>query len=53
MLAQDRINIHGGERPNAKLLPLLKKYSRDAELSYNKKIPKIEWIVELEKYYGL
>jgi hypothetical protein len=30
-VAQDRLNLHGGEVPNAKLLPLLQRYMKEAD----------------------
>jgi hypothetical protein len=52
-IAQDRLNLHGGERANAELLPTLKLYSKDAELACSGEIPKSQWIVDLEEYYGI
>jgi hypothetical protein len=47
--AQDRLNLYGGERANARLLPVLKSYDSDAKDYLDGKISKPQWIAEIEK----
>lgn len=47
LVAQKRLNLFGGERPNKDLLPKLQEYIKQAE-AYNP-----WWIEDLCKYYGL
>lgn len=51
--AQDRLNLYGGECCNAELLPALKLYNMDLENYLNGKIPKPEWVKNIEKKYNL
>ena len=51
--AQDRLNIYGGECVNAELLPTLKLYNIDLQLYLDGKIPKPEWVKNIENKYKL
>ena len=45
--AQNRLNLYGGEKVNADLLPTLQSYIKEAQTSNP------DWIADLCKYYGL
>jgi hypothetical protein len=52
-VAQKRLNLLGGEVPNAELLPLLQKYIRQAEYHENG-IEECAWVnTEINKRYAL
>jgi hypothetical protein len=51
--ARDRLNIKGGETPDAALLPILQEYMKEAESARDKKIDMPAWIIEIEKKYNL
>lgn len=42
-IAQDRLNLKGGEIPNGKLLPLLQQYMREAE-HHERGVNPAEWV---------
>ena len=51
--AQRRLNILGGEKPNQELLPIFQKYNKELECFIKEKIDKPQWLIDLEKEYGL
>ncbi|MFK8302661.1 hypothetical protein ACI75Y_07090 [Capnocytophaga stomatis] len=51
--AQKRLNILGGETPNAQLLPAFQKYEKELSDFINKKTNRPQWLTDLEKEYGL
>jgi hypothetical protein len=51
--AQKRLNIFGGEYPNAELLPMLQKYIKECEQFDRNEIDKPQWLTELENHYGM
>lgn len=54
--AQKRLNIEGGETPNAELLPILQGYLREVNPFFTepqKPVTQPEWVKEICKYYGL
>jgi len=56
LYAQKRLNLLGGETPNAELLPVLQGYikSLGGERASNEQFENPpDWVVELEKEYGI
>jgi hypothetical protein len=49
LYAQRRLNLLGGERPNAELLPALRNYIKSVSCRNNPP----EWVIALEKEYGI
>lgn len=54
LYAQKRLNIIGGEAPDLELLPVLQNYIRSAADKHGRPYSDTpEWVVELEKEYGI
>jgi hypothetical protein len=52
--AQGRLNLFGGEIPNAELLPILRGYIKDIDTTdIDKHNDPPEWVVSLEQEFGL
>lgn len=51
-VAQKRLNLIGGEVPNAKLLPFLQKYMKEAEY-HEKGVEEASWVNEICTRYGI
>ena len=52
-IAQKRLNILGGELPNAELMTLFNEYHSELLNYLNKKSEKPQWLIYIEKYYKL
>lgn len=51
--AQKRLNLFGGEIPNAELLPIFKEFHKELINFIKGKTEKPEWLINLEKYYKI
>ena len=51
--AQQRLNLYGGERADALLIPLLKDYKSELDCYLSGLTPKPEWVKQIENQYNL
>lgn len=51
--AQKRLNLFGGETPNAELLPIFKEFHQEITSFIEGKTEKPSWLTSLEKHYKI